>query len=83
MKIVRIYPERTSEAKILRLGPWLKELKSNYRMDPIPSANPNIVKCLIWVAFLTLMCSRRILLLIRNVNPENANRYTHEVELFI
>jgi len=54
-----------------------KELKSHYRMDLIPSANPNIVRCLIWVAILTLMCSRRILRLIRNANPENANRYTH------
>jgi len=54
-----------------------KELKSHYRMDQIPSANPNIVKCLIWIAILTLMCSRRILRLIRNANPENANRYTH------
>ncbi len=54
-----------------------KELKSHYRMDQIPSANPNIVKCLIWVAILTLMCSRRILRLILNANPENANRYTH------
>ena len=25
-----------------------KELKSHYRMDQIPSTNPNIVKCLIW-----------------------------------
>jgi len=24
-EIVRIYPERTLEAKILRLGPWLKD----------------------------------------------------------
>ncbi len=54
-----------------------KELKSYYRMDLIPSENPNIVKCLIWVAILTLMCSRRILRLIRNANPEKANRYTH------
>jgi len=54
-----------------------KELKSHYRMDQIPSENPNIVKCLIWVAILTLMCSRRILRLVRNANPENANRYTH------
>nr|QNO51271.1 hypothetical protein ILBEGJOJ_00001 [Methanosarcinales archaeon ANME-1 ERB6] len=54
-----------------------KELKSHYRMDQIQSANPDIVKCLIWVAILTLMCSRRILRLIRNANPENANRYTH------
>ena len=60
-----------------------KKLKSHYRMDQIPSANPNIVKCLIWVAILALMCSRGILRLVRNANPENANRYTHEVELFI
>ena len=53
-----------------------KELKSHYRMDQIPSANPEIVKCLIWVAILTLMCSHRILRLVRNANPENANRYT-------
>jgi len=33
-----------------------KELKSHYRMDQIPGANPNIVKCLIWIAILTLMC---------------------------
>ena len=54
-----------------------KELKSNYRMDQIPSKNPNIAKCLIWIAILTLMCSCRILRLIRNANTENANRYTH------
>jgi putative transposase len=53
-----------------------KELKSHYRMDLIPSANPEIVKCLIWVAILTLRCSRRILRLIRNANPVNATRYT-------
>jgi len=53
-----------------------KELKSHYRMDLIPGANPETVKCLIWIAILTLMCSRRILRLIQNANPENANRYT-------
>jgi len=53
-----------------------KELKSHYRMDLIPSANPETVKCLIWIAILTLMRSRRILRLIQNANPENANRYT-------
>jgi putative transposase len=47
-----------------------KELKSRNRMDQIPSENLNIVKCLIWVAILTLMCSRRVLLLIRNANPK-------------
>lgn len=54
-----------------------KELKDVYHIDQIESANPNVVKCLIWVAILTLMCSRRILRLIKNVNPENAYRYTH------
>ena len=54
-----------------------KELKSYYRMDKIPSENPNFVKCLIWIAILTLLCSRRILRLIRNANPGNAYRYTH------
>ena len=45
-------------------------------MDLIPSANPETVKCLIWIAILTSMCSRGILRLIQNANPENANRYT-------
>jgi len=54
-----------------------KELKSHYPMDQIPSANPNMLKCLIWVAIQALKCSRRILRLIRNANQENANRYTH------
>ena len=54
-----------------------KELKDVYHVDQIESANPNVVKCLIWVAILTLMCSRRILKLIKNVNPENAYLYTH------
>ena len=54
-----------------------KELKDVYHIDRIESANPNVVKCLICVAILTLMCSRRILRLIKNVNPENAYRYTH------
>ena len=35
------------------------------------------MKCLIWIAILTLMCSRGIPRLIQNANPENANRYTH------
>jgi putative transposase len=54
-----------------------KELKYVYRIDHIESANPNVVKCLIWVAILTLISSRRILRLIKNVNPKNAYRYTH------
>ena len=54
-----------------------KELKSYYRMDQINSENPDIIKSLVWVSILTLMCSRRVLQLIRNVDPEKANRYTH------
>lgn len=54
-----------------------KELKSYYRMDQIESKNPDIVESLIWISVLTLMCSRRILQLIRNADPERANRYTH------
>ena len=54
-----------------------KELKDVYHIDQIQSANTNVVKCLIWVAILTLMCSRRILRLIKSVNPDNAYRYTH------
>jgi len=72
----------TSSDRIARCGGYFvsrlvfKELKSHYRMDLITNANPETVKCLIWIAILTLMCSRRILRLIRNANPENANRYT-------
>ena len=54
-----------------------RELKSHYRIDQIPSADPEIVKCFILVAILTLMCSRRILRRIRHANSQNANRYTH------
>jgi len=52
------------------------------RMDYLPESYvpgkeiPETVKCLIWIAILTLMCSRKILRLIQNANPENANRYT-------
>ncbi len=54
-----------------------KELKSYYHMDQINSKNTDIIKSLVWVSILTLMCSRRVLQLIRNVDPEKANRYTH------
>jgi hypothetical protein len=82
---VRIYPERTSEAKILRLGPWLRDrillIDLGYfkylffdRIDGYGgffvsrlkgNANPRIVGV-----------NRKCLRLIRNANPENANRYT-------
>ncbi|KAF5413955.1 MAG: hypothetical protein C5S48_10325 [Candidatus Methanogaster sp.] len=54
-----------------------KKLKSYYRMDWINSKNTDIIKSSVWVSILTLMYSRRVLQLIRNVDPEKANRYTH------
>jgi IS4 transposase len=54
-----------------------KELKNIYHIDEIPSANPYVVKCLIWSSILTIICSRRILRLVKTINPKNAHRYTH------
>ena len=54
-----------------------KELKSTYRMDDIPSEDPVTIKCLIWVAILVLVCSRRIHNKLREINPDKARRYTH------
>lgn len=54
-----------------------KELKDVYHLDQIQSANPNVVKCLIWVSILTFICSRQILRLIKKHNPGNAHLYTH------
>jgi len=54
-----------------------KELKNIYHIDEIPSANPYVVKCLIWASILTIICSRRILKLIKAMNPKDAYRYTH------
>ncbi len=76
-KLRDVLPRLKREILDVEIELIFKELKSHYRMDQISSANPNTVKCLIWIAILTLMCSRRILRLIRNANPEKANRYTH------
>lgn len=46
-------------------------------MDKIQTANPNVVRCLIWVSILTFICSRQLLRLIRRHNPANARLYTH------
>jgi IS4 transposase len=54
-----------------------KELKSKYCLDLIPSAKPEIVEAFIWIGILTLLCSRRIFLLVRAANPEKATRFTH------
>ena len=54
-----------------------KELKSRYRLDLIPSAKPAIVEAFIWIGILTLLCSRRLFLMVRSVNPKKAKRFTH------
>ena len=54
-----------------------KELKSRYCLDLIPSAKPHIIEAFIWIAILTLLCSRRVFLLIRGINPNRAKRFTH------
>ena len=54
-----------------------KELKSRYCIDLIPSAKPNIVEAFIWIGILTLLCSRRIFLMIRAANPDKSKRFTH------
>ena len=61
----------------IRCIKYHQELKDVYNIDQIESANPNVVKCLIWVAILTLMCSRKILRLVKNVDPKKAHLYTH------
>ena len=53
-----------------------KELESHYRMDLIPGANPEPVKCMIWIAILTLMYSRKILRLIQNANCSLCTTFT-------
>ena len=54
-----------------------KELKSVYRLDEIHSANPSVVKCLIWVSILTMICSRQMLRLVKSLDKKNAHLYTH------
>jgi len=54
-----------------------KELKSRYQLDVIPSAKPEVVEAFIWIGILTLLCSRRVYLMVRSVDPEKAPRFTH------
>jgi len=58
-------------------GRAIEELKSEYRLDEIQSANPNVVKCLVWVSILTLICSCQMLRLVRSLDRKNAHLYTH------
>jgi len=54
-----------------------KELKGLYRLDQMPTANPDAIEALIWVAIITMLVSRRVYLLIRAANPQKAVRFTH------
>jgi IS4 transposase len=54
-----------------------KELKSVYHMDQIKTKDPCTIRCLIWVAIITLLCSRRVLHMFRSTDPENAHLYSH------
>jgi hypothetical protein len=69
--IAKLYGARW-EVKLL-----FKELKSEYRLDEIQTANPNVVKCLVWVSILTLICSRQMLRYVRSLDQKNAHLYTH------
>ena len=52
-------------------------MKSECRLDEIQSANPSVVKCLVWVSILTLICSRQMLRFMRSLDRKNAHLYTH------
>jgi len=54
-----------------------KELKSDYRLDEIKFEKPSEVISMIWVAILTLICSRQLLRLMKRLNPAKARLYTH------
>jgi IS4 transposase len=47
-----------------------KELKSKYQLDVIESRNERIIEALIWISILTLIVSRFIYKLIREINPD-------------
>ena len=52
-----------------------KELKSHYRMEDMPSSKQEVVEALLYAAVLTLLCSRTLLSLLRQKQPEYADRF--------
>ncbi|WP_170292178.1 IS4 family transposase [Heliobacterium mobile] len=54
-----------------------KELKSNYQLDTIDSANKSVVQALICTAILTMIVSRRLLNLLKRMNPQKAKQMTN------
>lgn len=56
-----------------------KEMKGQYALDKLKTANATAVEALIWVALLTLLVSRRINNLVREkADPEYRVRYTQQ-----
>ncbi len=53
-----------------------KELKSNYRLDQLPSRRQEVVETFLYVAILSLVVSRRLLQAVRQALPE------HQAERF-
>jgi len=82
--ITNIGPERldAKDVALLYRARWeveliFKELKSRYCLDLLPSAKPEIVEAFIWIGILTLLCSRRIFIMVRSANPGTKKRFTH------
>ncbi len=51
-----------------------KELKSHYRMEDLPSSKREVVEALVYAAILTLLCGRRLLILLRQKQKPLADR---------
>lgn len=55
-----------------------KELKSHYRMEDMPSSKREVVETLLYAAILTLLCSRKLLALLRRKQPHQAMRFKEQ-----
>jgi len=53
-----------------------KELKSRYALHAFNTRNPDIVEAMIWCALLTLLVSRRLFNLWKDLNPRWGLRFT-------
>jgi len=53
-----------------------KELKSRYALDVVDTRNPQIVEAYIWTAILTLIVSRRIYKIVREISKKDMVRFT-------
>jgi putative transposase len=83
--ITNVPPERLSAediAKIYALR-WeieilFRQLKTQFRLDQMPSANPHVVHALLYATLLTLAVSRAFLAALRNCRAAPAGRTPHE-----